>query len=117
MWWLSLAQSAMGAVVGPLFTWLNKKEDTKVVELQGDVSVIQSRNTLLGIIHRDPAIATGWYLFIVPTGIWYTAIVLYCLLHPYFLSIPAVLALPPNIMYIPYAVVAFLFGLSMRGPR
>lgn len=107
------------AVIGPVVdlgkTWITKKEDTKVELGRQDVSVVQSRNTLLGQIHKDPAIAFGWYAFIVPTALWYAAIVLYCLVHPWYPAWKTVLALPPNIEYIPWAVVAFLFGLSWKG--
>lgn len=115
MWPLNLIKDLVSGILAPLFSWLNKKEDTKVVESNNDVSVIQSRNTLLGQIHRDPVIAVGWYLFIVPTGVWYAAIVLYCLVHPWVSWWKTVTALPPNIEYIPYAVIAFLFGLAYRG--
>lgn len=115
MFVLDLIKSLVSGIVGPLFNWLNKKEDTKVVESNNDVSVIQSRNTLLGQIHQDPAIAIGWYIFILPTGIWYAAIILYCLVKPWVPWWETVLALPANLYYIPYAVVAFLFGLAWRG--
>jgi hypothetical protein len=113
MW--TVISSLLAGVVQPIVSIFTKKEDTKVAEGRDDASVIQSRTTLLGQIHRDPAVAVGWYMFIVPTGVWFSAIVVYCILHPWYPWWAKVLALPENIQYIPYAVVTFLFGLAWRG--
>jgi hypothetical protein len=117
MW--PIISSIISGIVSPVTTAVTaiftKKQDAKIEEGRQDVSIIQARTTLLGQIHRDPAIAIGWYLFIVPTGLWFVGIVAYCLLHPWYPWWAKVLALPPNIEYIPYAVVTFLFGLAWRG--
>lgn len=108
-------EGIVSPITGMVTAIFTKKEDTKVEEGRQDVSVIQSRNALLGSIHRDPAIATGFYLFIVPSGLHYSSVVLYCLVKPWVAWWPVVLAIPGNMQYIPYAVVAFLFGLAWRG--
>lgn len=114
-----LVSGGLSGIINPLATAVTsiftKKEDTKVETGRQDVAIIESRNVLLGQIHRDPAIATGFYLFIVPSGLHYSSVVLYCLVKPWYPAWQVVLAIPGNMQYIPYAVVAFLFGLAWRG--
>lgn len=43
-------------VVGPIFNWLNKKEDTKVKLDTNDVSVIQSRAQVVIATKDDPGV-------------------------------------------------------------
>lgn len=109
-------EGVVSPITGMVTAIFTKKEDTKVAEGKQDVQIIESRNRLLETIHGDPAIATGFYLFIVPSGVHY-ALVIYdsCFRN----LIPdytwRVLEIPGNMQYIPYAVVAFLFGLAWRG--
>lgn len=117
MW--AILSSIISGIIGPITNTITaiytKKQDAAIAIDTNDATVIAARNNLLGQIHKDPAIAVGWYMFIVPTGLWFGAIVAYCLIHPWFPWYATVLALPPNIQYIPYAVVTFLFGLAWRG--
>ena len=122
----ALIEGVVSGIFAPAFQWLNKKEDTKVVQItadrdtkidetQGDTQVIQARTGLLGILKDNWEIKLGWAMFIIPTGLWYIGIILDCLGRKYFGWEWRVLALPSNIQYIPYAVITFLFGLAWRG--
>lgn len=102
-------------ITGMVTAIFNKKTDAKVEDGKQDVAIVEARTRLLGQIHGDPAVAIGWYLFIVPTGLWFAGIVAYCLINPWYPDWKIVKALPTNIEYIPYAVVTFLFGLAWRG--
>jgi hypothetical protein len=114
-----LVKGGLSGIISPITATITaiatKKADTKVEEGKQDVAVIQSRNALLGAIHRDPAVATGFYLFILPSGLHFSSVVLFCLVKPWVPWWKVVLAIPDHMQYIPYAVVAFLFGLSWRG--
>jgi hypothetical protein len=115
-----LVKGGLSGIISPITATITaiatKKADTKVEEGKQDVAVIQSRNALLSVIHGDPAIATGFYLFIVPSGVHY-ALVIWdsCFRNLWPDWTWRVLEIPGNMQYIPYAVVAFLFGLAWRG--
>lgn len=108
-------QGVISPITGMVTAIFNKKTDAKTEEGKQDVQVIESRNRLMETIHGDPAVATGFYLFIVPSGLHYASVVVYCLVKPWVPWWQVVLAIPGNMQYIPYAVVAFLFGLAWRG--
>lgn len=115
--------------VGKLFdsvtAYLNKKQDVALekykvdgtvnVELmQQDTAVIQARVDLAKVMKDDVTTKWGHRLFIYPTGAWYTGIVVYCFLHPYFPNVLPILALPGQLDYIPYAIIAYLFVTAWK---
>lgn len=115
MWLLNLIPSILKELVSPFFQWMNKKEDVRLETDRNDVAVIQARTSLLAKISNVWSVQLGWALFIVPTGLWYSAIIVDSVARKYFLWEWRVLALPDNIAYIPYAVITFLFALAWRG--
>jgi hypothetical protein len=87
-----------------------KVDGTVNVEvMRQDTEVIKARATLAAVMKDDPVNRWGRRFFIYPIGTWFAAIVYYCIFHPYFPEILPVLALPTQLDYIPYAVVAYLF--------
>ena len=124
MWFLSFIP-----VIGKLFdAWSahdQKKQDVVLEKykvdgtvnaelIRSDVEVIKARVDLAKARSNDTVDRWGRRLLIYPTGVWFSAIVGYCLLHPYFPGILSVLALPPNLEYIPYAVVAYLLVTAFK---
>jgi len=121
----------LGTGVTGIFSWLNKKQDVdlekyredgkvNVKQIDADVSVIQARTALALALKDDATSKWGRRLFIYPTGAWYSLVVWRSIvqehswLHEYSWVVKA---LPNNLDYIPYAVVAFLLVTAFRGPR
>lgn len=86
----------------------------KVDLIRQDTEVVKARVDLAKAMKDDPATRWGKRFFIYPVGVWFAAIVYYCILHPYFPQILPVLALPPQLDYIPYAVIAYLFVTAWK---
>lgn len=118
---LSILTSIANIIIGPIVSIFNKKEDTKlekhringkidIESIHKDIEVTKAIVELNKVGKEDPTIKVGRLFFIIPTGIFYTAVVGDSVLHRYFLYDYRVEALPSNLMYIPYAVIAFLFG-------
>lgn len=93
-----------------------KVDGTVNVELmRQDTEVIKARADLAAVMKDDPTTRWGHRLFIYPVGVWFTCIVCYCIVQPYFPGIiKPVLALPLNLGYIPYAVIAYLFVTAWK---
>jgi len=95
-------------------TWINKKEDTALekykVDGTFDITLIQARAAVAAARAADTVDRWGRRLFIYPSGIWY-ALVVYDSCFRMVLPEWAtwrVLALPPQLDYIPYAVIGYL---------
>lgn len=110
-------------VVGPLFGWLNKKEDVNLEKfkvdgvvdqnlVQGYIAQLNARKEVL--LAQQKYAGDRWmkYLFVYPLGLWFAAIVVYCILHPYFLDVKPVLDLPPIMKEWGGYIVGFLFLVS-----
>lgn len=82
--------------------------------MRQDTEVIKARADLAKVMKDDPTTRWGHRLFIYPVGVWFSAIVSYCILHPYFPNILPVLALPKQLDYVPYAVIAYLFVTAWK---
>lgn len=117
MWITSLL-----GVLGQLFGWLNKKQDTElekykvdgvvnVEAIKADAEIIQAQGRLQEVLKDDPVLRWGRRLIIYPTGAWYGLIIWYCVTknHPVLSKYSWIIAdLPPHLQYIPYAVTGFL---------
>lgn len=104
-------------------SFLNKKEDAAVEKykvdgkvdvaaMQQDTEIIKARAALAAALKDDPVVRWGRRLFIYPVGVWFSLIVYRSIFqeHPVMEQYTWVIkALPDNLHYIPYAVVAFLF--------
>lgn len=126
-WLLSLIGAIPGALNG-LFTWLNKKEDTtlgkytidgnvNIAAMQQDTLIIQARAQLAAAMKDDPATKMARRLLMYPVCLWFALIVFDSVFReneyigPYTWR---VLALPGNLSYLPYAVVAYLLVTSFK---
>lgn len=116
----SIAKGVMEGVVGPLFGWLNKKEDVKIEQfkvdgvvdveaVRGHIALLQARRDVLLEAMKYRGMRMVQYGFMVPLVIWFNAIIFYCIAHPYFPEVQKVLALPANLEYILSGIIAFLF--------
>lgn len=95
-------------------TWINKKADVELekYKVNGvfDVTLIQARAAVAAARAADTVDRWGRRLIVYPTGVWYTLIVADSCFRN---ALPAdwtwrILALPPDLAYIPYAVVGYL---------
>lgn len=123
--WQQIIRGFTEGLVAPITALLTKKEEVKlekyrvdgnydVEALKRDLEATKVFVELQKTNREDPTIRWGRLLFIIPTGIWYSAIVWYCILRKPFLDDSwQVLALPPNLEYIPLAVIALLFGYAV----
>lgn len=97
MFGFDLAAVAKGlgeGIVGPLFSWLNKKEDVSLekfkVNGQVDVEALKAHVEALRV-RRDAMIEAMkyrgirffQYAFIFPLAVWFNASLAYAVLHPY----------------------------------
>ena len=82
--------------------------------IRSDVEVIKARVDLAKARSNDTVDRMGRRLLIYPTGIWFTAIVTDSLIHRIFDYPYRVEALPSNLEYIPYAVVAYLLVTAFK---
>lgn len=112
--------SVVSGIVGPIAGIFNKKMDTdlekykvngevNIEAMKEDTNIIQARAGLAAAMKDDLVNKWGRRLLIYPTGIWYSFIVYYCVMHnlrPDWTWV--ILALPGNLEYLPHAVVAYL---------
>lgn len=118
-----ISDIALGATKGilePIASIFNKQADASVEKykvdgqydveaMRQDTEVIRARVDLAKAMKDDPTTKMGRRLFVYPIGFWFAAIVYFCVFSPYFPGILPVKALPTNLEYIPYAVIAYLF--------
>lgn len=126
MWFSKIIGWVASGALSPVFEWLGKREDTalgkykvdgevNVEAMRQDTEIIRARTELALAMKDDPTTVWGRRLFIYPTGVWYTAIILYCILHNRFPdSTWKILALPSNLEFVPLAVVAYLLVTAWK---
>lgn len=116
MW--SILKTVLGFVPA-VFEYLNKKQDIDLekykVDGTVDITAIKAMAELQAVLRDDPVLRWGRRLFIYPVGVWWSVIVYDSVFRN---LLPAwatwrVLALPPNLEYIVYAITGFLFLHSM----
>ncbi len=128
MHWLLSLLPGIGDVAKGVTDYLNKKQDTALEKykvdgvvnteaMRQDTEVIKARADLAKATAGDPVNRWGRRLFVYPTGVWYT-VILYdstfrALLPDWATWRP--LAIPSNLDYIPYAIIAYLFVTAWRG--
>jgi hypothetical protein len=116
----SIFKGISEGLVGPLFSWLNKKEDVnlekfkvnRVVDqaaLAAHVEALKSRRDVLMEAMKYRGIRFFQYAFMAPLAVWFNAVILWCIAGPYFPEIKVVWALPGNLEYVLSAIVGFLF--------
>lgn len=123
--WLS-AIPLVGKILDTATAWFTKAKDTElgkytidgtvnVEAMRQDTEIIRARVDLAKVMKDDPATKAGHWLIILPVGLWFTSIVYYSMFHT---LIPdwtwVILALPHNLEYIPYAVIAYLFVTAWK---
>lgn len=110
-------------VAGPLFGWLNKKEDVSlekfkvdgvvdVEAVKGHIALLQARRDVLLEAMKYRGIRMVQYGFMVPLMFWWVAVIAYCILNPWYPWWPKVLALPVGAEYIGPGIIGFLFLAS-----
>lgn len=131
MWFLKLFELLPFAnkIVDTIGSYYNKKQDVDLEKykvkgqidieaLKADVAIIQARAELAAQMKDDPASKWGRRLLIYPTGVWFALIIWdsiarnNSILESYRWEI---LAIPENLQYIPYAVVAYLLVTAWKG--
>lgn len=117
----AIAKGLGEGIFTPLASIFNKKTDASIEKykvdgqlnleaMKQDTQIIQARADLAKAMKDDPTTKAGRMFFVYPVGIWFGLIIGYCIVQPYFPGyIKPVLAIPGNLEYIPYAVVAYLF--------
>lgn len=118
MW--NILGSLISGVLSPLMTYLNKKEDVSLekfkVNGEVDKTLVDAYKVQL-TAKRDLLLAQQnhfggrmmQYLFVYPLGLWWTAIIVYCIFSPYFDWMKPVKALPTNLLPWGAGIMAFLF--------
>jgi hypothetical protein len=113
MWFIPLLSKILD-IPTMLSAYFYKKQDTDLekykVNGQFDITLIQARAAVATARAADTVDRWGRRLIIYPTGVWYALVVADSCLRN---VLPAewtwrVLALPPQLDYIPYAVVGYL---------
>jgi hypothetical protein len=117
MW--TILKTVLGFIPA-VFEYLNKKQDIDLekykVDGTVDVSIIQAQAQLQAVLKDDPVLRWGRRFFIYPVGVWWTLVVYdscFRELLPDWMTW-RVLALPPNLEYIVYAITGFLFLHAWR---
>lgn len=110
----------VGKALDAWSAYANKKQDValekykvdgtvNVQAIQADTEIIKARASLAAAMKDDPVNKWGRRFFIYPVGVWFTLIVGDSIFHKAFNYTYRVEALPTNLDYIPYAIVAYLF--------
>lgn len=90
----SIARGLGEGLVGPLFSWLNKKEDVNLekfkVNGQIDIAALTAHTEALKVRREALLEAMKYrgirffqYAFMAPLAIWFNASLAYAVLHPY----------------------------------
>lgn len=130
MWFLS-ALPIVGKAIDALAAWANKKQDVglekykvdgqvNVEAMKTDVAIVQARTDLAKATSTDWIRRIGAAGLIFPTCAWYALIVWRSIVqeHETLSEYSWVIkALPANLDYIPYAVVAYLLVTAWRGNK
>lgn len=110
----------VGKLADTFTNYTNKKMDTEIEKLkvngQVDVSVLQARTTLIAQMKDDPASKWGRRLILYPWGVWFGFVCFRSILQnsPWAEYSWTVAALPSNLEYIGYAIIAYLLGTAWR---
>lgn len=116
----SIFKGITEGVIGPLFSWLNKKEDVSLekfkVNGQVDVAALTAHAEALKV-RRDALLEAmkyrGFrffqYAFMFPVAVWFNSMIAYCVLHPYWAAIKQPVALPGIGESVLMAIVGLLF--------
>jgi hypothetical protein len=110
-------------VVGPLFSWLNKKEDVSlekfkvngvvdVEAVKGHVEALKLRRDVLLEAMKYKGVRFFQYAFMWPLAVWFNLVVLSCIMKPIYPTWPVVHALPGRGDEILMIVIVFLFAGS-----
>lgn len=125
--WSSLASGALEGILSPITgvinTYINRTNDTTSVKIKaqqaGDKDLLDSLTAQLNarkevLIEQQRTLGgrVNQYLFIWPLGVWWAAIITYCLVKPWVPWWQPVLALPDNILSWGAGMVSFLFLTS-----
>lgn len=117
--WLSLI-TAIPGLLGKGFDYFSKKADIglekyridgvfNIEAMKQDVEVKKIQAQLNAVYDTHVFDRIARYLFEIPTGLWYTAIIIDCIAQKIFGWHWDVLALPDQVAFIPYVIIGFLF--------
>ncbi len=115
----------VGKVVDAFTNYTNKRMDTDlekyrvkgsidVEAMKQDTEVIKARTNMVQAMKDDPATKSGRYYFIHGTGIYYIATLWDSFTFTRQLFTIGVLELPKWMQYMPYAVIVYLFAVSLK---
>lgn len=118
----------IGKITDAFTSYTNKKMDTNLEKyrvdgqvnteaMKQDTAIIQARTELAIVMKDDPVNKWGRRLLIYPTGIWFSLITYRsCFMeHPWLSEYTwTIKAMPSNLDYIPYAVVAYLLVTAWK---
>jgi len=122
-WFASIFKGVTEGVVGPLFTYLNKKEDVSlekfkvngVVDTQAlaaHVEALKVRRDALLEAMKYRGIRFFQYAFMFPLAVWFNASLWFAILHPYWDAIKNPMPLGTIGENVLMAVVGLLFLAS-----
>lgn len=110
MW--SIVSSVISGVLSPLFTWLNKKEDTKLAEFRVDGQVDQSLIAAhIAIIQAQAGLLKSQWLIALQVGFGFPLMIYYgkCILWDKVLDLGSTDPLKGDISTYSLWIVSFLF--------
>lgn len=105
----------LGPIIDGLFGWLNKRIDLDSVKYKTDgevdIAKVQAQTSILLAFKDDPAVRLARDLIMFPTCVW-TSLVIWdkIVTIPYPNLVWGVTDFAGTLMYLPYAVLVFLFG-------
>lgn len=119
----SAISSVFSGLIGPLFTYLNKKEDVSLEKfkvngqvdqslLQAHVESLKARRDVLLQAMQYRGVRMVQYFFVYPLCFWWSAVIMYCILKPYFPELQPVLALPNPLNDWAAGIIGFYFLTS-----
>lgn len=118
-----LISGGLSGILQPIASMFTKKEDVKLEMFKVDGKVdlgllnaykeqLQVRRDILAEQMKHTAGRAMQYGFVYPLIVWWIAVIVYCILHPYFPSIKTVLALPKPLDDWAGVMIGFVFLAS-----
>jgi len=105
----------IGPVIDGIVSVVKGFQDTKVKLDTNDLEEVKARMALLAALKDDIGIRLARDIVMFPVALWTALISWDTIVALRFPSLVYHVApYPPSLSYLPYAVLAFLFGLQMR---
>jgi|SRR5882724_8604788 len=118
--WLPIVGPIIEGLLNTVSSIYNKKQDTVLARQQDDnktdVAVIQTRAQVAIAFKDDLGVRLVRDFIMFPVGVWTALKAYYLCIHGYAPEYTwEIMNWPSELMYIPYAVVAFLFVTAWKG--